>query len=136
MNVYLDIDGVFIAPQNRTADYADKFLQFVIQNWPNTTYWLTSYCRDGENRAQRILEPHLSRKTLSLLDHIQPLRWDELKTDAISFKQPFLWFDDNLYSEEAEILAHYNALECHHMINLTKNPYQLLDELVYLRSLV
>ena len=28
---------------------------------------------------------------------IKPTEWGEVKTDAINFSQPFLWFDDTIY---------------------------------------
>ncbi len=136
MNIYLDIDGVLLANENRAADYADEFLAFILKHWPNNTYWLTTHCWHGENRTHEVLEPYLRKKTFVLLDKIQPTDWDELKTDAINFKQPFLWFDDDLFPEEQEILKHYRALECHRKIDLGKDSLQLLDEIVNLRSLV
>lgn len=136
MNIYLDINGVILTDYNRPADYANEFIEFVVTNWPDNTYWLTSHCWRGQNRTRQVLEPYLFKKTMKLTEYIQPAIWDELKTDGISFKEPFLWFDDNLFGEEAEILKHYNALKCHRLINLNKQPLQLLDEIVYLRSLV
>lgn len=136
MNIYLDIDGVLLAKNNRAADYADEFLQFILKQWPDTTYWLTTYCWHGDNRTYEVLQPFLRKRTLEGLHKIKPTHWDELKTDAINFKRPFLWFDTTLYNEEEAILTHYQALACHRQINLEIDQFQLLDELVHLRSLV
>lgn len=136
MNIYLDIDGVLLVQNSRAADYADEFLQFVLKHWPDSTYWLSSYCRRGENIASDLLEPYVRRKTHKLLSQIKPTEWDDLKTDAINFKQPFLWYDTELYSEETAILEHYEALPCFRRIDLQKDQFQLLDELVHLRSLI
>ncbi len=135
MNIYLDIDGVLLAHEGRAADYADEFLSYVLTHWPDSTYWLTTHCWKGQNRTRQVLEPFLKKRTLALLDKIRPTEWDELKTDAIDFKTPFLWFDDDLYPEEQEILEHYRALACHRRIDLSRDSFQLLDEIVHLRSL-
>ncbi len=136
MNIYLDIDGVLLAHENRAADYADEFLQFILKYWPETTYWLTTHCWKGHNRTYDVLEPYLRKQTLKQLHLIKPTEWGELKTDAINFKRPFLWFDDDLFDEEKQILEHYRALECHRRIDLGHDQFQLLDEIVHLRSLV
>lgn len=135
MNIYLDIDGVLLANSSHAAQYADEFLQLVLTAWPDTTYWLTTHQWRGQNRAVDVLRPVLKPQTVRLLDQVQPTVWDELKTDAINFKQPFLWFDDDLFPEEAEILAHYSATDCFRHINLARDPLQLLDEIEYLKSL-
>lgn len=135
MNIYLDIDGVLLAHERRAADYADEFVQFILKHWPDSTYWLTTHCWKGQNRTYEVLEPFLKKKTLDQLHKIKPTEWGDLKTDAINFKRPFLWFDDDLFPEEKEILEHYRALECHRKINLSRDQFQLLDELVHLRSL-
>lgn len=135
MNIYLDIDGVLLAKNRRAADYADEFLQFVVKQWPDTTYWLTTYCWHGQDRAYEILQPFLRKKTLDVLHKIKTAEWDELKTDAIDFKRPFLWYDTTLYREEEAILEHYQALGCLRKVNLETDQFQLLDELVHLRSL-
>lgn len=136
MNIYLDIDGVLIGQNNRAADYADEFLQFILGHWPSSTYWLSTHCRNGKDTAQTLLQPYLRKKTLHQLATIKQTNWDDIKTDAINFKKPFLWFDTELYQEEKAILDHYQAGACFRLINLRKDSMQLLDELVYLRSLV
>ncbi len=135
MNIYLDIDGVLLANSKQAAAYADEFLALIIKRWPDTTYWLTTHRWRGQNTVLEVLEPVLKPKTVQLLKHIKPASWQEMKTEGISFKQPFLWFDDDLVPEERETLRHYGALDCLRMIDLKKDPYQLLDEIEYLRSL-
>lgn len=135
MNIYLDIDEVLLLSNTQAANYADDFLAFILSSWPDSTYWLTTHCWKGENRAVEVLRPALKPPTIRLLERVKPTQWDELKTDAINFKQPFLWFDDDLYPEEKEILRHYNALECFRHINLHGNPHQLMDEIEYLKTL-
>lgn len=135
LNIYLDIDGVLLSSEGRAASYADDFIRLVLSRWPDSTYWLTTHYWRGQNTTRQVLEPALKPATLRLLDMIKPTTWGDLKTDGINFKQPFLWFDDDLYEEEREILKHYDALECHRNINLQKDPMQLLDEIAYLKNL-
>lgn len=135
MNIYLDIDGVLLREDGRAADFADEFLQFILANWPDTIHWLSIRNREGREHIIETLRPHLKAKTLKQIQNIKLTTWEDLKTDAIYFKRPFLWYDTNLYPEEEEILEHYQALPCFRRITLRKIPMQLLDEIVYLRSL-
>lgn len=137
MNIYLDIDGVILANDNNLADFAEVFIQCILTYWPDTTYWLTTHCWKGTNRTLDLLLPKLKKKrTIELIELIQPTEWGDLKTDAIDFTKPFLWFDDDLFQEERQILEHYHALECHRKIDLIKDPSQLLSEVIFLKSLV
>lgn len=126
-NIYLDIDGVLLVHENKASDFADEFLKAVLRKYPNTTYWLTTHCWQGINRTNAILAPLLKPETVKLLHIIKPTRWDQLKTDAIDFTKPFLWFDDDLYSKEKEILINNNALKNWVNVNLANNPAQLYE---------
>ncbi|MBW3569063.1 hypothetical protein KY385_02945 [Candidatus Parcubacteria bacterium] len=125
MNIYLDIDGVLLINENQAAPFADEFLQYILTNYPNSTYWLTTHCWRGENRAVEILTPVLKEKTLKMLSIIKPTEWGNYKTDAIDFSQPFLWFDDDLFPEEEVILQQNNASGSQVRVNLYKDPNQL-----------
>lgn len=135
MNIYLDIDGVLLANSNNAAAYADEFLTLILKRCPDSTYWLTTHFWRGQDTTRKVLEPVLKPKTIELLEQIKPAYWEELKTEGIDFKRPFLWFDDDLISEERQILEHYGALECFRLVDLVADPLQLLDEIDYLRSL-
>lgn len=135
MNIYLDIDGVLLVNSNNAARYADEFLTLVLKRWPDSTYWLTTHRWRGQDTTRKVLEPVLKPKTVELLKAIKPARWEDLKTDGIDFKRPFLWFDDDLIAEERRILKHYGALDCFRLIDLQADPLQLLDEIEYLRTL-
>lgn len=125
MNIYLDIDGVLLASENAAALFADEFLVKVLSEYPENTYWLTTHNWLGENKAAERLTPYLKPETIKLLSIIQPTEWGDWKTDAIDFTQPFLWFDDDLYDEEREVLESHNALENWIGVNLAKDPKQL-----------
>lgn len=122
MNIYLDIDGVLLANETHAANYADEFLQAVLETYPATTYWLTTHNWKGENRAKEVLAPHLKPETIVLLDRVKPSEWDELKTDAINFDEDFIWFDDDLWPLELNVLEKHDALEHFIMVDLNKDP--------------
>jgi len=128
MNIYLDIDGVLLANDKEVARHADKFLQAVLKKYPNSTYWLTTHNWKGENRAKEVLAPHLKPETVAMLDKIKSSEWDDLKTDAINFEQDFLWFDDDLWPNELNVLEEHEATHNFIMVDLYKDP-DLLDKL-------
>lgn len=119
MNIYLDIDGVLLANENALAEDAEDFLKAVLKKCPDSTYWLTTHCWKGENRAVEVLSPFLSAELVKQIRVIKPTEWGEAKTDAIDFSQPFLWFDDDLYPEEKEVLLARNALSYWVEVDLT-----------------
>lgn len=59
------------------------------------------------------------------MKNILPTNWDTLKTEAIDFSQPFLWFDDDLFNEERKVLIENNCLDSWVEIDLAKDEYQL-----------
>lgn len=124
-NIYLDIDGVLLINDKQAAPYADEFLQTVLSKFPDTTYWLTTHNWQGENRAKDVLAPHLQPDTVKLLDKIKPSEWNELKTGAINIDEDFIWFDDDLWPEELEVLEDNNVSQHFVMVNLNKDPDQL-----------
>jgi hypothetical protein len=77
------------------------------------------------NDAVKHVAPAVEAETAKLLEKIKPTQWGELKTDAIDFSQPFLWFDDDLLAEEREVLKAHNALDGHVMVDLFARPEQL-----------
>ncbi|RWZ78753.1 MAG: hypothetical protein EOT05_03320 [Candidatus Microsaccharimonas sossegonensis] len=127
MNIYLDIDGVLLANEHNAANYADEFLQAVLAAYPDSTYWLTTHNRRGENRTKEVLAPHLKPETVPLLDKIKPSVWNEMKTDGINFSEKFIWLDDDLWQDELKVLERHNATDNFILIDLQKNPNQLKD---------
>jgi len=127
MNIYLDIDGVLLVNDSNAASHADELLQTVINKYPESTYWLTTHCWNGENRTIKVLEPHLKPETISLLDNVKPTTWKVMKTEGINFSEPFLWLDDDLWAEEEAALKANQALNNFIMVDLYKNPNQLKE---------
>ena len=127
MNIYLDIDGVLLVNESNAASHADELLQYVINKYPESTYWLTTHCWNGENRTIKVLAPHLKPETIKLLGKVKPTEWKELKTDAIDLSSPFIWLDDDLWPDEEEVLQSSNTIDNFIMVDLSKNPDQLKD---------
>ncbi|GAC1502554.1 MAG: hypothetical protein NVS1B10_07360 [Candidatus Saccharimonadales bacterium] len=125
MNIYLDVDGVILANDTNAALYADEFLQTILSKFPDTTYWLTTHCWKGDNRAAAVVSPFLKPGTAVLLNKIKAADWGELKTDAIDFSKPFLWFDDNLYPGERKVLEANDALDNWIEVDLSKDSAAL-----------
>lgn len=129
MKIYLDIDGVLLANEGSAALYADELLQYVISKYPDSTYWLTTHCWQGENRAVDVLSPHLRPDTVKLLEKVRATDWGELKTDAIDFGGDFIWLDDDLWPDEQKVLEENNALSSFIKVNLHEDP-ELLQKII------
>ncbi len=124
-NIYLDIDGVLLANENSAAIGADIFLRYVIKNYD--VYWLTTHCHGDATVPVKRFGHLFELKTRELLPKIKATDWQEAKTEAIDFSNPFLWFDDDLYDDErTELLAH-NVLDNWIQVKLSANPRQLKD---------
>ena len=68
------------------------------------------------------LRPHLEK--------LIPTSWSEYKTEAIDFSKPFLWFDDNVFDFDRDILRENNALDNLIDVDLLKNP-NVLQQFIY-----
>lgn len=134
MNLYLDVDGVLLANERQATAFADEFLQIVPAKYPGSTYWLTTHCWRGENRAIDVLRPALKLETMELAKRIMPTERGELKTDAINLSQPFLWFDDDLTTEERAAFAAHNVLDGWIGVDLASNPNQLREFIALLQQ--
>lgn len=124
-NIYLDIDGVLLANERNQAQHAQEFLSYVLEHYPDTTYWLTTHCKgDALTTIQHV--GHLfDAVTVELMKKIKPTNWDIAKTDGIDFSTPFLWFDDDCFDFEQQVLIQHGAFENWIEVNLTKDEHQL-----------
>lgn len=125
-NVYLDIDGVLLANESYPALYAAEFIKHTVSNYP--TYWLTTHCMLGN--AEEPID-HIGKlfdeATVASMRQIRATSWVLMKTEAIDFSKPFIWFDDDLYSEEREELIKHGALDNWIEVDLYKNEKQLAN---------
>ena len=125
MNIYLDIDGVILANDKQPALHAKEFVKYLTDNYH--VFWLTTHCKGDSNFTLHHLSQWFDAETLTILAKIKPTNWSESKTEAIDFKTPFLWFDDDLFDFEKEDLIKYNAFNSWIEIDLSKNVNQLKD---------
>lgn len=125
MNIYLDIDGVLLDRDLQPAKYAPEFLEYVLTNYPNSTYWLTTHCQGDASVPIQHIGHLFDNETADLMKEIKPTTWDMAKTRAIDFTQPFLWFDDDLFYEEKQTLLENNVFDNLITVDLKNDPDQL-----------
>lgn len=125
MDIYLDIDGVLITKELKAANYAEDFVRYVISEYPNSTYWLTTRCGEDTSKVLWYFEPIFSKETIELMKAIKPISLHEAKTAYIDFSRPFLWFDDNLFLKEKQDLVQHGVLDNLIQVDLAKDPDQL-----------
>jgi hypothetical protein len=124
-NIYLDIDGVLLANDLNPANYAPEFVKYVLTNFPDSTYWLTTHCQGDASVPIQHIGHLFNDETIELMKKIKPTTWDLAKTRAIDFNQPFLWFDDDLFFEEKQSLIEHGVLDNWIEVDLSKKPNQL-----------
>lgn len=131
MNIYLDIDGVLLTKDHLPANCSKEFIKYVITNYPNTTYWLTTHCQGDVSRPIRDIGHLFDDETVELMKQIKPTTWlhSPSKTAAIDFSKPFLWFDDNIFLSERKELIEHNALDNWIEVDLRKDP-DMLQKLI------
>lgn len=126
INIYLDIDGVLLANDLSLAKYANEFLRYVLKDYPDTTYWLTTHCNGDENIPIQHIGHLFQPDVVELMKTIKPTSWETAKTRAIDFSKPFLWFDDDMFYEEKVTLIKHKALDNWIEVDLAKDEDQLL----------
>lgn len=124
MNIYLDIDGVLLANDQCVANHASEFVEYMVKNYP--VYWLTTHCKGDAMFTVRFLERFFDKKTIEIMKMIRPTNWETLKTEAVDFSKPFLWFEDYLFNEEIKILKEKNLLSSWIQVDFGKDENQLL----------
>jgi hypothetical protein len=125
MNIYLDIDGVLLANDWNAANYANEFLRYVLDKYPDTTYWLTTHCQGDPNTPIQHVGHLFDPDVVELMRKIKPTKWDLAKTRAINYDDPFLWFDDDLFFEERQDLIKNKVLDNWIGVDLASDPDQL-----------
>ena len=126
-NIYLDIDGVILGNDLMPANYASEFLDYVLTNYPDSTYWLTTHCNGDETVPVKQIGHLFGDESLTYLKMIKATSWQGAKTRAIDFTTPFLWFDDDIFYEEKQTLIQHNALDNWIQVDLVKNPNKLAE---------
>ena len=135
MNIYLDIDGVILGTKSPRRDIV-RLLKYILKHYPDSTYWLTTHCKGEVNRCAEWLEQNDLPKDLVLkLDQtVRTTDWKMLKTEAIDFNQPFVWFDDAPFESERLVLEKNGVLNNCFIMD-KRNPKMAKIALKYLKSL-
>ncbi|NCS99333.1 hypothetical protein GW764_04065 [Candidatus Parcubacteria bacterium] len=120
MKIYLDIDGVLLNKDKSVPNGAVDFLKEVTSKYE--VFWLTTHCKGDAHTAIIYLKAHYPTHAHPYIEMIQPTNWDVLKTDAITFNEDFLWFDDTVFESEKVVLEKNNALNKQVLVDLRENP--------------
>ena len=131
MNIYIDIDGVFLTRDLKIPEYAIELLQYLNHNFQ--CYWLTTHCRCGENKTIQYLSQFYSKEELKHFESINPTNWDCKKTEAIDFNKPFIWLEDNPFEAEKLDLKKYNSMASLFVVDL-KNKGELQNTLKKIKN--
>lgn len=133
MNIYFDIDGVLLGTKSPKKDVI-KLLRYCLCKYPNSTYWLTTHCKSGENKTNFVLRDEFPDSLVEqIYNTFLPTDWEVLKTDAIDLDSDFIWFDDNLFESERNILEKYLVLDSFFRMN-PKDPKMAKKALHFLKK--
>lgn len=111
LNIYFDIAGVLLWTNSPKEDIIE-LLEYCLSNYPNSTYWLTTYCMGGNNRTNYALQGKFPNELVErVYNTFLPTDWHSLKTEAIDFNSDFVWFDDNLSESDKVVLEENHALD-------------------------
>lgn len=102
IKLYIDIDGVILTKKHNLPKGVNEFIRFITTNYD--CYWLTTHCRNGENKTIKYLSEFFLEEQLFMLRKIKATNWDDLKTNAINLNSNFLWIDDNPFVSEIKAL--------------------------------
>jgi hypothetical protein len=122
MNIYLEIDSVLLVNGETLANHADAFLQAIMMKYPDATYWLTPNDKVRRDEVGKLLTSQLKPETAALLDKIKVAEWNGVASDAINFKQDFLWFGNELWQEDLKALEKHDVIERFILVDLAKEP--------------
>jgi hypothetical protein len=128
MNIYLNIESVLLVSGSTLANHADGFLRAVLAKYPDATYWLTPNDEVSRDKTKTLLASQLKPETTALLDEVKVAQWSGTESEAVDFKQDFLWFGNELWPEDLKALERHEVVERFVLIDLDKNP-DILQEL-------
>jgi len=128
-NVYLDIAGTLVYTNQYGQRMAALGLEeLLVSLRPHTTFWLTTYCTDGDpTRAQEIMKALVPTSLHEDIMRVRPTVWSVQKTEGVDWTQPFIWLDDTIGPEERRRFTTTLPQQRFIQINLHQNPHQLHD---------
>jgi hypothetical protein len=129
MNIYLDIDGVFLdTKEYKQMPYLKEFLNTVFDISNNNVYWLSTHTKHGKNDiALYHLEEELDKDIFNMIKGIKNTKWDTLKTEGIDLDSDFLWFDDVIFQAEYNVLEKIGKENC--LIKVENNLNEMIEYL-------
>ena len=131
----MDIDGVLLANETNLADGAEEFIKYIADNFE--VYWLTTHCMQGDpNWAVEYVNRSSVEDLSAWLNKFKPTTWSLKKTEAVDFAKPFLWFDDDCYSDEKIDLKRNGVFDSWVEVDLQKYNDQLRHELKMLKLII
>ena len=131
--IYFDIDGVLKGTASPKEDII-ALLRYCLDNYASSLYWLTTHCRSGENHTDFALSDTFSKELVEeLYQSFQPTDWEVLKTEGIDLDSDFVWFDDNLFESEKNVLESYYVLDSFFKMN-PKDPDMAKKALLFLKG--
>ena len=91
------------------------------------------YKRLDKNSDGKLNKEEFKILVKELAEKVQPTDWSTLKTEAIDFDEPFVWFDDYEGSYEIERLKEHNLEDSFYLVdrndpNAAKEMLQYLEE--------
>jgi hypothetical protein len=136
MNLYLDVDGVFLGRQDAAeanlaiAKHAEAFLDFALRHFD--CYWLTTHCDGTQESVLRYLRPYCSEDLLKKLAEVRPTQFRTVKPEAL--EGDFYWVEDAPLQAEIEWLKSRGLLPRWIEVNTRKRPDDLLTAMSRLRT--
>lgn len=113
MKLYLDIDGVILGKNNlgliELIPETESILKYTRSFFD--CYWLSTQSRHSKEDVYKYLKPFFNYLDIRLIDHIKPLSWGTLKTEAIDFNSCFIWIDDAPLQYELDILKKAGCID-------------------------
>lgn len=134
MNIYLDVDGVLIRTASSKEDISN-LVKYILSTYPESTYWLTSFARQGNYGVKNILKNHFQSELLEeMMQKIKVAGWNRSKTEGIKLTEPFIWFDDNLGWQDKMVLNAHGLRQNHFLMD-PQNPEMAKKALARLKEL-
>jgi hypothetical protein len=127
MRLYIDIDGVLIAPVDGDGpfglalkEHVDEFLEWATLNFD--CYWLSGWAVYGN---MSLINEKLLYWLPPVAKTIKVARWGYLKTEALEGRN-WIWIDDELLDEEKEILEKHKLLDHFIHVDVTEPSLRLV----------
>ena len=124
MQLYLDIDGVFLNKRGDLADGAEECLRWAVKR--HEPYWISTRTRDGTLRGA--LRAFHSLLDEALVRSIRPIRWNTFKTESLPLDEAdWLWIDNEILPTEKVALLRYRVMDRFVRVDVDRNPTALMD---------